>query len=99
MPLLRLLELLGLANYEIRGGEKAEVFVRINDPFKLESLAASGRYTNHVLQSIQEHHRRNERLMSAFFMADLSTEDRWELIEQYFLGNEGFVLEALGISD
>ena len=99
MPLLRLLELLGLATYEIRGGEKTEVFVRINDPFKLESLAASGRYTNHVLQSIQEHHRRNERLMSAFFMADLSTEDRWELIEQYFLGNEGFVLEALGISD
>ena len=37
--------------------------------------------------------------MSAFFMADLSTEDRWELIEQYFLGIEGFVLEALGISD
>lgn len=99
MPLLRLLELLGLATYEIRGGEKAEVFVRINDPFKLESLAAGERYTNHVLQSIQEHHRRNERLMSAFFMADMSTEDRWELIEQYFLGNEGFVREALGISD
>ena len=79
MPLLRLLELLGLATYEIRGGEKAEVFIRINDPVKLESLAASGKYTNHVLQSIQEHHRRNERLMSAFFMTDLNTKDRWEL--------------------
>lgn len=99
MPLLRLLELLDLATYEIRGGEKAEVFIRINDPVKLESLAASGKYTNHVLQSIQEHHRRNERLMSAFFMTDLNTKERWELIEQYFLGNEGFVRKALGIGD
>lgn len=35
MPLLRFMELLGLATYEIRGGEKAEVFIRINDPEKL----------------------------------------------------------------
>lgn len=98
MPLLRLQELLGLATYEIRGGEKAEVFIRINDPAKLERLAAGGKYTNQVLQSIQEHHRNNERLLRAFFMADLTTEDRWEVIEQYFLGNDEFVREVLGIS-
>jgi len=99
MPLLRVLELLGLATYEIRGGEKAEVFIRINDPAKLERLASSGKYTNHVLQSMQEHHRSNERLLAAFFTTDMSTEDRWELIEQYFLGNEELVRQALKISD
>mgnify|MGYP007028320901 CR=1 FL=1 len=31
------MELLGLATYEIRGGEKAEVFIRINDPEKIET--------------------------------------------------------------
>lgn len=98
MPLLRLLEILGLANYEIRGGEKAEVFIRINDPDKLVRLSNT-RYTNSVLQMIQKKHRTNERLLSAFFMADLSTEERWELIEQYFLGNREYVQQQLGIAE
>ena len=41
MPLLRFMELLGLATYEIRGGEKSEVFIRINDPQKLERISAA----------------------------------------------------------
>ena len=99
MPLLRFMELLGLATYEIRGGEKAEVFVRINDPAKLERLATNGRYTNSVLQSIQEHHRNNERLLAAFFAADMNDDERWELIEQYFLGNEEYVKHSLHIAE
>lgn len=99
MPLLRFLELLGLASYEIRGGEKAEVFIRVNDPDKLEYLATSGRYTNGVLQDIQKHHRNNERLLAAFFAADMNDDARWELIEQYFLGNEEYVKQVLHITD
>lgn len=99
MPLLRLLELLGAATYEIRGGEKAEVFIRINDPMKLEHLASSGRYVNNVLRSIREHHQSNERILEAFFAADISTEERWELIEQYFLGNEDYVRQVLNIRE
>ena len=41
MPLLRFMELLGLATYEIRGGEKSEVFIRINDPERLQYLGQS----------------------------------------------------------
>ena len=93
------MELLGLATYEIRGWEKTEVFIRINDPEKLERLAASGKYANGVLQSIQEHHRNNERLLTAFFAADMNDDERWELIEQYFLGNEKYVRRILHIAD
>lgn len=99
MPLLRFMELLGLATYEIRGGEKAEVFIRINDPEKIERLATSGRYTNGVLQNIQEHHRNNENLLTAFFTANMSDEERWEVIEQYFLGNGDYVRQVLHMSD
>ena len=97
MPTLRLLELLGLATYEIRGGEKAEVFIRINDPLKIERIANSGRYTNQVLQSIQNRNRNNERLLAAFFTTTMSSAARWELIEQYFLGNEALVRQTLHI--
>ena len=98
MPLLRFLEILGFASYEIRGGEKAEVFIRINDPKKLMHLS-NERYTNSVLQMIKERHRANERLLSAFFMADMGSEQRWELVEQYFLGNKEYVQEKLMITE
>ncbi len=98
MPLLGLLEILELATYEIRGGEKAEVFIRINDPAKLQRLA-TGKYTNQVLRSIQERHCHNHRLLNAFFLTQMTTEDRWKLIEQYFLGNEDYVNDVLNLTD
>lgn len=98
MPLLRLLELLDLANYEIRGGEKAEVFIRINDPSKIQRLANSN-YKNGVLQTIQARHRSNQKLLAAFFTKELSTDDCWNLIEEYFLGNEKFVSSVLNLPD
>ena len=87
-----------MATYEIRGGEKAEVFIRINDPIKLQRLS-SGRYTNDVLRAIQERHRHNHRLLDAFFQTQMTTEDRWKLIEQYFLGNEDYVSNVLNLHD
>lgn len=98
MPLLRLLELFELASYEIRGGEKAEVFIRINDPAKLQRFA-SGDYRNGVLASIRKHHQHNHQLLSAFFLTEMTTEERWELIEQYFLGNEDYVANVLNLND
>ena len=94
MPLLRVLELLGLATYEIRGGEKAEVFIRINDPDKLIRLS-KGNYKNTVLQTINERHFYNQKLLASFFTKDMESGDRWELIEEYFLGNEDYVRSVL----
>ena len=65
---------------------------------KLEYLSNSGKYVNQVLRSIQEHHRNNERILAAFFATEMSTEKRWELIEQYFLGNEDYVRQVLNIN-
>lgn len=98
MPILRMLELLNLASYEIRGGEKAEVFIRINDPSKIQRLA-NGNYKNTLLQSIRSKHKRNEILLNAFFMSDIDNETRWHLIEDYFLGNEDAVRDILQLSE
>lgn len=98
MPILKVLELLGLASYEIRGGEKAEVFIRINDPDKIRSLAY-GKYTNVVLQEIRRKHQDSTKLLSAFFSTEMTKDERWQLIEEYFLGNERFVKSKLGIED
>ena len=37
MRLLAVLEIFGLASYEVRGGQNLEIFVRVNDPQKIRS--------------------------------------------------------------
>ena len=96
MPLLSFMEIIGLATYETRGGEKAEVFVRINDPEKICRLANTS-YENKVLQSIKHHHADNQKLLQAFFTTEMDTDERWDLIEEYFLGNNDFVESKLGL--
>lgn len=99
MPLLNILELFEWASYELRGGEKAEIFIRINDPYKIKSLVESGKYKNEILRNIHQRHINDESFLKAFFSARLNDEERWDLIEHYFLGNEDFVRTVLNISD
>ena len=98
MPLFKLLELLGLASYEIRGGEKAEVFLRINDPQKIHDIAY-GPYRNVILQEIHRRHQASAELLKAFFTAELDNDDRWSVIEEYFLGHEQEIRARLGMAD
>ena len=98
MPLLRFLELLGLAGYQIDGGEKSEVFVRVNDPRILKQLSEE-HYKNELLRHMQERHKSGEALLDAFFRTAMTDEERWELIERYFLGDESYVKETLGLTE
>lgn len=87
LPILKLLEILECASYELRGGEKAEIFIRINDPAKLRRLADAG-YSNVILQEGVRRHRASQKLLQDFFTTDLSDDERWDLIEAHFLGRE-----------
>lgn len=87
MPILKLLEIVGLASYDLRGGENAEIFLRINDPDKIKRLANS-KYQNDVLREIRRKHKDSQELMRKFFTTQMSDENRWDFIESYFLGRE-----------
>lgn len=94
LPILKLIEILELASYELRGGEKSEIFIRINDPYKLRRLA-EGNYSNAILQEVVRRHRASQKLLQDFFTTDLSDEERWDLIEDHFLGREEDVAALL----
>ena len=87
MPMLKLLEIMDLASYDLKGGENAEIFLRINDPEKIKRLAYSG-YHNEVLQEIRRKHLTSQNLMRQFFMTEMSNDRRWDFIESYYLGLE-----------
>lgn len=96
LPVLKLLQILEYASYELRGGEKAEIFIRINDPEKIRYLANSN-YKNGMLQEIVRRHRQSQELLFSFFTKDMDDPTRWELIEDYFLGRTADVEELLGV--
>lgn len=87
MPILKLLEISNLASYDLKGGENAEIFLRINDPDKIRRLAYS-KYQNEVLREIKRKHRDSQELLKRFFSCSMDDDKRWDFIEDYFLGRE-----------
>ena len=92
-----MLELFGLASYEIIGGRNNEIFVRVNDPAKLRRLTQK-HYTNGILSEIEKKRERSQKVLLEFLKNDLSNEERWDVIEDYFLGRDDRVSQVLGIS-
>ena len=95
MPILKFLQSVQLASYNLRGGENAEVVVRINDPEKLKRLANSN-YQNSLLRVLHRKHSESQNLMRQFFTSTMSDERRWDFIESYFLGREEELEQYLG---
>lgn len=85
-----ILELFNLASYEVIGGKNTEIFIRINDPAKLRRLSY-GKYNNTILTDIDRKRKRSQEILSNFMQAKISNDERWNVIEHYFLGKEEVV--------
>lgn len=83
--LINLLQFFGLAEYEVSGGRSDEIFVRINSP-RLLAEACAPRAKNKTLIDILAKRQASRTGMGRFMACGKSSEERWELIEQYFLG-------------
>ena len=64
---------------------KVEIFIRINDPVKLSYLA-NGKYSNAILSELAKRQKDATQLVNDFFTADMTSDERWQMIENYFLG-------------
>jgi ATP-dependent DNA helicase RecQ len=89
-PIIRLAELLnslGLATFQRKGGCDPQVFVRINNPNYLRDLVSKGNYKNGMLMDIYQKYRISEQVFTYFFNTDMTDKQRWDFIESYFLGS------------
>lgn len=82
-----LLELFGLASYEIIGGKNTEIFVRVNDPSKLRRLSQTN-YNNSILTDIERKRSRSQKIITGFMKKEMDDNQRWDIIENYFLGRD-----------
>ena len=81
-----LIEGFGLGSYQVEGGRLSQIFIRINDPYKLRRAALDQRYSNSLITEIEKKHDRSGKQMEAFFTSGMTDKERWSYIENYFLG-------------
>jgi ATP-dependent DNA helicase RecQ len=86
------LEILELGTFEIKGGENPMVFIRINDPIRIEKDSNNFNYSNTLLSKTLERHHLSNQIFDHFFLRSFSNEDRWNFVEDFFLGSDVDIL-------
>jgi ATP-dependent DNA helicase RecQ len=98
--LASLLEMFGLATFELEGGRSPQVFVRINDPMILSrTIKSKQEYRNSQLTIIERRHKQSKLLVESFMKTNLTNNQRWDVIENYFLGRDNIVDQMLEIEE
>lgn len=82
------LEMLELGTFEIKGGENPMVFIRINDPLRIERDSNNNNYNNTLLSKTLERHHLSNQIFDHFFLRSFSNNERWDFIEDFFLGED-----------
>ena len=86
------LEMLELGTFEIKGGENPMVFIRINDPLRIERDSNNNNYSNTLLSKTLERHHLSNQIFDHFFLRSFSNEERWDFVEDFFLGSDVDIL-------
>jgi ATP-dependent DNA helicase RecQ len=86
------LEMLELGTFEIKGGENPMVFIRINDPLRIERDSNNNNYSNTLLSKTLEKHHLSNQIFDHFFLRSFSNEERWDFVEDFFLGSDVDIL-------
>ncbi len=86
---LNLLSMFNIIQYDMYGGQNPEIFIRINDPSRIKAIAEKNIiYKNNIVKRANEKHNRDIEILEKFIV-DLDTdEERWNYIEDYFLGKD-----------
>lgn len=84
---VQMMELFDLATYNFEAGNKPEFFVRVNSEETIRKVVNDSKYHSDTLRNISQLHYNSVNYMKYFFENLDNNEDRWQFIEDYFLGN------------
>lgn len=82
------MEMLELGTFEVKGGTNPMLFLRINDPGRIERDSKNRKYSNLLLSKTLEKHSISSQIFDHFFLRSFSNEERWNFIEDFFLGSD-----------
>lgn len=81
-----LLEMLEMGTYESKGGDNPMIYVRINDPDRIRRDSENASFNNELLTRTAKRHEISNEIFDHFFTNTFSSEERWDYIEEFFLG-------------
>ena len=84
----QLLEFFDLASFQVIGGENPKIFIRVNDPLRLRLTANNEYYKNELAEDVYRRFEASTELMNYFFRSEKQSKEKWQLIEDYFLGKD-----------
>lgn len=85
--ILGILEAMGILTFKMIGGANSQLYIYINQIQALKNiLNAPQRYTNRLLEAVAERHLISVKMLTYLYEGDFSSRDRWDLLENYFLG-------------
>ena len=84
---LGILEALDVLSFKMIGGANSQLYIYINQIQTLKNIInAPGNYKNKLLQSVSDRHLISVNMLTYLYENDFSSEERWNIIENYFLG-------------
>ena len=81
-----LMEMANMATYEMKGGDNPMIFIRINDPERIRKDSENPNYKNELLTRTAKRHDISNEIFDHFFTNTLTSDERWNYIEEFFLG-------------
>ena len=84
---LGVLESLGILSFKMIGGANSQIYIYINQIQPIRNiLKRPGKYENRLLKMVAERHTVSVKMLTYLYDNDFSSEQRWDLLEDYFLG-------------
>ena len=85
---LGMLEMMNLALYEVKGGDHPQIYIRVGSQYQIEKvLNAPKSYKNSILENVHERHNTSVEMLKFLFGNEkMETDEFWNYIEDYFLG-------------
>ena len=68
------------------------IFLRINKPSRIEYEANNKNYSNTLLNKSLDRYHISNQIFDHFFLRNFSNEERWDFVEEYFLGENANAL-------
>lgn len=89
ITVLGILEAFGILNFSILGGENKQIYIYLYQILKIYNIINNAeKYNNRLLENIYERHKASVEMLKRLFEHNYTSDERWELIEDYFLGIE-----------
>ena len=84
---LGVLESMGVLAFRMNGGANSQIYIYVNQIQPIRNiLKRPWNYENRLLKMVAERHAVSVKMLTYLYENDFTSEQRWDLLEDYFLG-------------